>query len=98
MAQGGSILLLSDFARPARRSQVATGGAMPCTSCEPSADGRTLPEPGCVQLQAWSLPWRGWRDRAQGTVGGEAEATFETLRALMAFDGDLLKVCARAQT
>jgi hypothetical protein len=26
-------------------------------------------------------------------VGGEAEATFETLRELTAFDGDLLEVC-----
>ncbi len=92
MATGGSILLLSDFARPARRSRVATGGTATCTSCEPSDAGRTLP--GCVQLQARSLPWRGWSDRAQGTVGGEAEATFETLRALMAFDGDLLEVRA----
>jgi hypothetical protein len=97
MPPGGSILLLADFARPpVRRSRAAAGGAMPCPSGEPPADGRTLP--GCVQLQARSLPWRGWSDRAQGTVGGEAEATFETLRALMAFDGDLLEVRARANT
>lgn len=94
MASGGCIVLLSDFARPSSRSWAAKGGAGPCSSSVPHAVGQALPEPGCVQLQARSLPWRGWIDRAQGTLGGEAEATFETLRALMAFDGDLLEVRA----
>lgn len=76
----GQLLLLSDFTRRRRRLRSGPAEAV-------------LGEGRC-ELQAACLPWRGWDDASLGTIGGEAEATFETLRNLAAFDGDWLEVSA----
>ena len=78
MNDGGDLLLLSTFSRP-RKRWVRAG-------CAGS-------EAGC-ELQAACMAWRGWGDQTLGSIGGTAEATFETLRTLMAFDGDWLELSA----
>jgi len=78
MNDGGDLLLLSTFSRP-RRRWVRAG----CAGSE-----------GGCELQAACIAWRGWGDQTLGSIGGTAEATFETLRTLMAFDGDCLELSA----
>lgn len=76
------LLLLAPFSRSNRKTHVAT--------CQNAVDF-VNPEGTCT-LRAACLPWNGWRDQALGTLGGGAEVSFETLRAIQAFDGDWVEV------
>jgi len=82
------LLLLSDFSKPRRRQHHNH-------ALDFLADGEQVGAAGDGEdrlLTVGCLPWCGWGDRALGTIGGGAEATFETLRTLAAFDGDWLEV------
>jgi len=88
-----SLLLVSSFARASHRRRADVGFSdLP----HPSSSNRDheLRPHGWVRLRTAPLAWRGWEERAEGSIGGTALVTAGTCKLLGAFDKDYLEIAA----